>query len=75
MYKSSVAAQNSAFWPRGYQTFFMLNSSEHDFFLLINVEMLTNDGILKFISEKKNIQGLSEPKTAEFLDTVILMSI
>ena len=37
--------------PRGYKTFFMLNSAEHKFILLINVKMPTiADGILTFIS-------------------------
>ena len=49
-------------WPRGYKTFFMLNSTEHEFFLFINVKMPT-------------ILGLSEPKKVEFLDILILMSI
>ena len=55
--------------------FFMLNSTEYDFFLLINVEMPTIVGILKFMTWKNSIFGLSEPKKAEFLDIFILMSI
>ena len=54
--------------PRGYKTFFMLNSTEHEiFFLLINVKMPTIVGILTFMSGKNSILGLSEPKKAEFL--------
>ena len=49
-------------WPRGYKTFFMLNSTEHEFFPPINVKMPS-------IYERENsILGLSEPKNAEFLD-------
>ena len=49
-------------WPRGYKTFFMLNSTEHEIFLPINVKMPTIGGILTFMSGKISIQGLSEPK-------------
>ena len=62
-------------WPRGYKTFFMLNSTEHDFFLLRNVKMPTVVGILTFMSGKISILGLTEPKNAEFLDIYILISI
>ena len=49
----------------GYKTFFMLNSTEHDFFLLINDKMPTIVGILTLISgEKNSILGSSEPKTS-----------
>ena len=48
--------------PRGYKTFFMLNSKEHEFFLLINVEMPTFVGILTFLSRENSILGLSEPE-------------
>ena len=47
--------------PRGYKTFSMLNSAEHEFFLLINVKMPTIVGILTFTSKKNSIIGLSEP--------------
>ena len=40
----------------------MLNSIEHDFFLLINVEMPTIVAILTFMSRKNSILGLSEPE-------------
>ena len=46
-----------------------------NFFLLINVKMLTIVGILTFMSGKNIILGLSEPKKAEFLDSFILMCI
>ena len=62
-------------WPRGYKIFFMLNSTEYDFFRLINVKMPTIVGILTFISEKNSILDLSEPKKAEFLDILIFIGI
>ena len=41
-------------WPpnqaQSYKTFYMLNSAEHEFILLINVKMPTIVGILTFIS-------------------------
>ena len=40
----------------------MLNSTEHEIFLLINVKMPTIVGILTFMSEKTSILDLSEPK-------------
>ena len=46
----------------------MLNSTEHEIFLLKNVKMPTIVGILTFMSRKKSFPGLSEPKKAEFLD-------
>ena len=58
-------------WPRGYRKI-VLNLAEHDFFLLINVKMPTIVGILTFVSGKNSILGLSEPKTAEFLDMLYL---
>ena len=59
-------------WPRGYKSFFMLNSVQHDFFLLIHVKMPTIVGILTFINEKNSILGLSEPKKAKFLDLFLI---
>ena len=53
----------------------MLNSAEHDIFLLINVKMPTIVGVLTFMSRKNSILSLSEPENAEFLDTFMLMSI
>ena len=51
-----------ATWPRGYKIFlFMLNSTEHEIFLLINVKMPTTVGILTFMSGKNSILCLSEP--------------
>ena len=48
--------------PRGYKFFFMLNSDQHEFFLLINVEMPTIVGISIFMSRKTSILGLSAPE-------------
>ena len=45
------------------------------FFMLINVKMPTIVGVLTFMSGKNSILGLSEPKNAEFLDILILISI
>ena len=45
------------------------------FFLLINVKMPTNVGILTFMSRKNSILGLSEPEKAEILDIFILTRI
>ena len=59
---------------RGYKTFFMLNSTEHEIFLLINVTVPTIVGILTFMSGKNSILGLSEPETAEFVYIFIYMS-
>ena len=47
--------------PRGYKTFLMLNSTEHERFPAHNVKMPTVVGILTFMSRKNNIPGLSEP--------------
>ena len=48
--------------PQVYKTFFMLNSAEHDFFLLINVKMPSIVGILKFMSKKNSILSLYDPE-------------
>ena len=48
-------------WPQDYRRNFMLNSTEHDFFLLINVKMPAVVGILTFMSRKNNVVGLTEP--------------
>ena len=61
--------------PRGYKTFFMLNSVEHEFFLLKNVKMPTIVGILIFMSRKNNIYAYLSLKKAELFDIFILMSI
>ena len=58
----SEPAQLNMPWPRGCKTFFMLNSIEHEFFLLINVKMPTIVGILTCMSGENSILGLSEPK-------------
>ena len=52
----------------------MLNSAEHEIFLLINVKMPTIVGILTVMSKENSFLGLSEPEKAEFLDIFILMS-
>ena len=72
--KTATSQLKIANWLRGYKPFFMLNSTEHDFFLLINVKMPTIVGILTCMSGKINILCLTEPKN-EFLDIFILMSI
>ena len=46
----------------------MLNSIEHEIFLLINVKMPIIVSILTCISGKNNILGLTEHKKAKFLD-------
>ena len=48
--------------PRAYKKNFMLNSAEHEIFLLINVKMPTILGILIFTSKKNSILSLSEPE-------------
>ena len=42
--------------------FFMLSSTEHELFLLINVKMPIMVGILTFMNRNNSILGLSEPK-------------
>ena len=42
--------------------FFMLNSAEHELFMLINVEMPTVVGILTFMSRKNSFLDFSEPE-------------
>ena len=46
---------------RGYKTFFMLNSTEHEIFPPINVKMPTIVGILTFMGGENSILGLSKP--------------
>ena len=48
--------------PKVIKLVFVLNSTEHKIFLLINVEMPTIVGILTFMSGKNSILGLSDPK-------------
>ena len=48
--------------PRGYKTFFVLSSTEHEIFSFINVKMPTIVGILTFMSWKNSVIGLSEPE-------------
>ena len=47
---------------RGYETFFMLISVEHENFPAHNVKMPTLVGILTAMSMKNSILGLSEPE-------------
>ena len=62
--------------PRGYKTNSCSTQLNMKFFLLLNVKMPTVVGILTLVSRKNSILGLSEgKKTAEFLDSFILMSI
>ena len=50
---------------RGYKTFFMLNSTEYEIFLLINDKMPTIVGMLTFMSGKNSILSLSEPEKCQ----------
>ena len=45
------------FWPRSYITFFMLNSAEHEIFLLINMKIPTIVGIFICISRENFMLG------------------
>ena len=54
-------------WTRGYKTFFMLNSTEYKFIMLINVKMPTVVGILTFISMlNANCESLKARKVGIF---------
>ena len=53
--------------PRGYETFFMINSTEYEIFHAHNVKIPTNIGILTFMSGKNSILSLSELKNPYFL--------
>ena len=44
-------------WPRGYKTFFALNSTKHKCILVKNVKMQTIVGILTFISMISTTSG------------------
>ena len=52
--------------PRLYN-FFMPNSIENEFYLIINVRMPTINGILTFISRKKAFSAYLSLKKVEFL--------
>ena len=41
---------HTLYWHRGYKTFFMFNSTEHEIYFAHNVKMPTVVGILTFIS-------------------------
>ena len=53
-------------WPRGYKTFFMLNSIEYEFFPAHKCKLPTIVGIFTFMSGKNSILGLPEPKECSF---------
>ena len=54
----------------------MLNSAEHDFFLLMNVKMPKIVGILTFMGRKNSILNLSKPEIKKLnFDIFIVMSI
>ena len=53
----------------------MLNSAEHEIFLLVNDKMPTIVGILTFMSRKNSILGLPEPEKTNFLDIFYFISI
>ena len=59
-------AKHKITWPRGYKTFFTLNSTEHEIFPANNVKMPTIVGILTFMSGENSMLGLSEPKHSRF---------
>ena len=50
----------------------MLNSAEHEIFLIINVKIV---GILTFMSKTNNMQGLSGSEKMNFLIFFILKRI
>ena len=52
---------------RGYKTFFMLNSVEHEIFLLINIKMPTIVGILTLTSGKIAFYAYLSLKKPNFL--------
>ena len=55
----------------------MLNSAEHEIYLLIHVKMPTivgNCWPIDIYEQVNSILDLSEPENAEFLDIFILMS-
>ena len=49
-------------WPRGYKTFFMLNSIEHDFFSARKFKDANNCWHFSIYEQEKSILGLSEPE-------------
>ena len=63
---------NSA-WPRGYKTFSMLNSAEHEIYPALNVKMPTIVGILTFIS-MINTTSKRTLETSSFVSIVVFMS-
>ena len=70
-----AAVRQTAKWRSGPEFIKLFSCSTQlsiNFFLLINVKMPTNVGILTFVSVKNSILGLSEPKKVEFLDILYL---
>ena len=61
-FSTTLFQADSEIWPQGYKTFFVLNSTEHEIFLFINVKMPTIVGILTFMSGKNSIPDISETK-------------
>ena len=62
-YMISSAPEKGITRPRGYKTFSMLNSTEHEIFPAHKcVKIPTIVGILTFMSGKNSILGLSEPE-------------
>ena len=58
--------------PRGYKTFSMLNSPEHELFLFINVKMPTIIGIVTFMSEEIVVKAYLSLKKPNFLIFIYL---
>ena len=62
--------------PRDYKKKSLLTQLIMEFFLLVNVKISTNAGILTFMNRKNSTVSLYEPeKRPESLDIFILMSI
>ena len=65
IHSSSKVVDNTLdyqFRPRGYRNISCSTKLKKKFFLLINVKMPTNVGILTMISRKNSTLGLSEPE-------------
>ena len=61
--------------PRGYKTFFMLNSTEHDFYLLIETKMLKIKTLIAFKLSNAVFIMLINVKMLTTVDILTLMSI
>ena len=65
----------SVFWPQGYKTFFMLNSAEHEMFMLINLKLLTMpNSFLLNIAEHENFSLLINMKMPTIVGIFIFIS-